>query len=92
MAQTVTLAVGTATADGADVIISQGGRTTIGIYAGAGTKLDSMALAYLYQRTPGAENLICELTSSQASLLIEGPNTVFVRRVVAGVPFGAFAE
>lgn len=91
MPQVIKLAVGTTPAD-SDVIPVTGNSVTVGIYAEVGTELDPQALAYLYQGTPGAPNLITVLDSASPSTLVDGLNSVFVRRVFADTPFGVFSE
>lgn len=90
MVQTVQLAIGTATADSADIVIAA--KAVVGIYADTGFQLDSTALAHVYQKTPGGPSLIDVLDSTKPTWIYEGPNTLFVRRVLAGVPIGVFSE
>jgi len=92
MAQTVQLAIGTTTANSADITIAAGAKGVVGIYADTGSQLDGTALAYLFQKTPGGANLVDVLDSTNPSVLAEGANIYFVQRVVAGVPFGVFSE
>lgn len=92
MAQTVQLAVGTSTAQSADITVAAGAEAVIGIYAGPGTQLDGQALAYVYQKTPGAANLVAELNSSNPSTIVRGANIVYVTRMKAGTAFGVFSE
>ena len=92
MAQTVQLAIGTTTAPSSDIVIAAGATAVVGIYADTGSKLDGTALAYLYQKTPGAPNLLEVLDSTNPSVEVKGANTVYVQRVLAGAAFGVFSE
>lgn len=92
MTQTVQLAVGTSTSQSADIPVAAGSEVVIGIYAGPGTQLDGHALAYVYQKTPGAANLVATLDNSNPSTIVRGANIVYVVRVIANTPFGVFSE
>ena len=95
MAQTVQLALGTTAATSSTMVVATGAEMVIGIYADAGQQLSQAGNAFactLVQVTPGADNQIAILDSSNPTTIVKGPNSFKVLRPGAAVPIGVFSE
>lgn len=95
MAQTVSLALGTAVADSSDITVAAGVTAIIGIYADTGVSLRSAGdnfKAEVFLKTPGEPHWVGTLSASSPSLTVNAPGAYFARRGSALVPIGVFSE
>lgn len=91
MAQNTVSAASVNTATSSDISVAAGSQVTVGIFAASGA-LHERAFARVYQDTPGADNLIAELTNASPTYVLNGPGTFRVIKAGAGTSYGVFTE
>tara|TARA_Y100000815_G_scaffold274502_1_gene308821 strand:- start:11970 stop:12254 length:285 start_codon:yes stop_codon:yes gene_type:complete len=93
MTQASILAPGNAAATSSDVVVPAGETVTVGLYSATADAFPNSIQMYIYQATPGADNLVSTLGNYNRSTVLVGPGTFRIKRTAyTGPAFGAFSE
>lgn len=93
MTQSTILAAGVTSATSTDVVVAAGASVSIGIFAGAGLVLPFGLTFSVMMDTPGADNVIDQLSNTHKQVQVFGPGTFrVVRPAYTGDAFGVFLE
>lgn len=94
MAQSTILAAGTAAATSSDVVLAAGESCVVGLFSDTANAQVSQQVRVMMD-TPGADNVVALLSTSQLQVQLAGPGTFRVVREEApagGASFGVFKE
>ena len=93
MTQATILAPGNTAATSSDVVVPAGETVTVCLYSATASAVPVAMQMYVYQDTPGADNLVATLENYNRSTVLIGPGTFRIKRPdYAGAAFGAFSE
>lgn len=76
-----------------DVVLAAGETATLGVYSAADGQLAGTMRFLVLMATPGADNVVAELTNHNRAITVAGPGTFRVKRLASdGTAFGVFSE
>ena len=87
------LAPGNTAATSTNVVLAAGKTATLGVYSVANGQLVGTMRFLVLMATPGADNVVAELTNHNRAITVAGPGTFRVKRLASnGTAFGVFSE